>query len=334
MRYTPLRVCPFLCAAGLVVSSCADKPTLKPPAQVTQCEQANALGLTVFQSGDVAIAFKHFNQALRRARSVDYREGVVASMNNIGAVYAAVQNRPKATWYFEQARDIAREVSDWHGLVSALDHLGDLERQAGAFDKAAELLHEASKSAQEHRLPALLANIHNHLGLVHLAQGQLDQAEAAFAQALRLHVGQDDLAGQAAAHSNLGAVQERRGDLDGAKSHYGKALALDKALGRVHAIADDLALLGNVAEAQRDLAGALSYYERAGYVINAANVLWKEEAIWRDVVRLAEQLKQNDKAVAAKAKADEIRELLAKEIKAEQGVEPKPRRAEAGLGEK
>ena len=177
-----------------------------------------------------------------------------------------------------------------------------------------------------------LASIHNHLGLAYLAQGQLPQAQAAFELASKLHRKQRDLAGQAAVFCNLGALCRQKNDVDGAIGYFQKALTLDKAAGRVHAIADDLSLLASMAETQGDPKRALSYYERAAYVIDEANVLWKQEAMWRDVARVAEQLGHKGKASAAKARADEIKKLLEKEGATEEGVKPKPRRP-MGAGE-
>lgn len=326
MRNSTVRTRCLLAALGLVASSCANNAPLKPPAQVTQCRQANAHGVQVFQSGDIAIAFKHFTRALRSARSVDFRQGIVESLNNIGAVYAAVQNWPKARGHFEQAQAIAAEESDWQGLVSALDNLGELERCTGAHDKALATLEQARKLAEQHGLRPHMASIQNHLGLLHLAKGSLPEAQDAFERALKLHRKQDDLAGQAAVFCNLGALSRKNGQLEAATGYFRKALTLDKALGRVHAIADDLCLLAGMAEAQGRRQSALAYYERAAYVIDEANVLWKQEAIWRDVARVAAQLGHKDKAQAASARADEIKSLLDEDGGSGQGAKPRPRR--------
>lgn len=326
MRAPPRLPLSGLCLGAMLLPSCAGPPPVKLPDQAVLCRRETAAGQRLFQKGDVALAFKHFLRALHAARSVDDREGMAASSNSIGAVYAAVRNWPEARRYLGQARDIARAESDWAGLAAALDRLGEVERLTGHPDQAEKLLRQAHALAGEHKLQDHRVGINNHLGLLLMARRDLPGAEKAFAAALTAARRSKDPAGKAAAQCNLGVLNMKKGNLPAAREHLLEALAGDKSLGRGVAIADDLALLATVAEAQEDLPTALAYYDRAAYVIEESSVLWKQEAIWRDVARVADTLGLKDQAGRATGRADEIKALLDKSSKpSAPKPQPKPK---------
>lgn len=226
---------------------------------------ANALGLALFDRGELAAATRHLRSALsgwRRVRPADPGH-LAAALNNLGLV-AEAQSRPaRAARLHRLALTLRERAAAPHSstqVAQSLVNLGSALRALGRHDEAGDRLRRAHALFRKARGDGhrSTANAARHLALLRADQGRWRDAEALLRPALTavetmLPAG-DWL--HAALLNDLGAVLENLGQAAAAEGLHRRALAIREAsLGPGHA---------DVARSREALAVALSAQGRHG----------------------------------------------------------------------
>jgi len=106
------------------------------------------------------------------------RAGEGTTLNNLGRVYDAVGQKPKAVDYYEQALQVAREVGDRAGEGTTLNNLGGVYDDLGQKAKAVDYYEQALVIRREVGDRAGEGTTLHNIGMIFAQVGQLDAALA------------------------------------------------------------------------------------------------------------------------------------------------------------
>jgi CHAT domain-containing protein len=180
-------------------------------------------GVAAFAPQGPVAAIAIWKRALSRSAAIEDTAGVAATLGNIGAGFARLEQLDSATGYLERARNLAAIV-------------GNLRVEANA--------------------QAELAGVSER-------RGDLAAARDGYAAALRLRERIGDSRGQAADYNNLAALSQLTGDLDEARNQLEAALAINRRDGRDEVAATNLVNLAGLAAFLGSFGRAEALYRQA-----------------------------------------------------------------------
>lgn len=221
----------------------------------------NLLGIVSSALGDQPLALKFHNRALTLLRAGRDKHGEATALNNIGAVYDALDEL-QALKFYDEALSLYRQVGDKSAEAYALNNtaaayfdLGDNRKALKFFDDALSLLRQLEeKSAQATALTGI--------GAVYSALGDPDQALRLYNEALPLRRLAKDISGEANTLNNIGAVHDALGDKELALKSFHDALALTRKAGNKRGEAQTLTNIGKVQTDLGDKEQALNFSTR------------------------------------------------------------------------
>ena len=134
------------------------------------------LGATRLRTGDLEAARALFETAAQRARAIDSRLILAASLNSIGITFGRSGHGERAVELFTEALSVAREAGSVRGQAQALNglgvtygHLGDPQKALQSYERALSL---SRAGGSGDAAVAILGNIGN----AHIALGDNDRA--------------------------------------------------------------------------------------------------------------------------------------------------------------
>ncbi len=181
------------------------------------------LGTCCARLGRVAEAIEWLQNAAATFRRIDYIDGLVTALNNLGLVYKNLRDWREATRFLEQALR--------------------LDERAGLY--------------------ARMRGHNQNLGLIRYRLGQWDLAEENFRQSLKIGRETGHLQGEAAALLALGMLCRRRRQFDRADEHFRRAMALSTQVGAQRETLLAREFLAEVELDRGNGAGALALLEAA-----------------------------------------------------------------------
>jgi tetratricopeptide (TPR) repeat protein len=139
----------------------------------------NEFGDAHRESGKVEKAIEYLQQALIINKDIDYLQGQVDNLNNLGLVYGAMglnRNITNVMKYHQKSLAIAKEIGYYRGEAKNLSNLGDASYSLGRIKKATKYYQQALKANKKiGRSRGEAINLYN-LGKIYL---YLDQTEKA-----------------------------------------------------------------------------------------------------------------------------------------------------------
>jgi len=225
--------------------------------------EAKALEEKARNRSDLENAVAKFEQVLKIFEQVGFKQGIDATANNLGGVYLAWGQHPKAVEYYEKALEIAKNVGDVKGEGHALNNLGNVYNKWGQYRKAVEYYEKALEIAKKVRDVKGEGDTLNNLSSVYDEWGQYAKAVEYYEKALEIKKKVGDVKGEGATLNNLGNVYYYWGQYAKAVEYYEKALEIKKKVGDVKAESSTLNNLGSVYKGWGQYAKAVEYYEKA-----------------------------------------------------------------------
>ena len=318
-----------------------------------EAEEAEALSgagfLYMNELDDYINAEKHYLSALEiceRLAKEDpekYREDLATTYNNLGALYADLNQNDKAERYYLRAVEIrerlAKEDPEKYreNLATTYNNMGVLYYKLNQYDKAEEYYSRAleirERLAKENpaKYSGELAKTCNNLGVLYGNLEQYDKVGKYYSRALEIYErlakeNPEKYSGDlAATYSNLGVLYRKPEQYDKAEKYYLRALEIRARLAKENPAkyrGDLAATYSNLGVLYRKL----EQYDKAEeYGLRALEIyecLVKENpekysgdlaATYSNLGVLYVNLKQNDKAEKHFSCAMEIYERLAKE---------------------
>lgn len=121
-------------------------------------------------------ALRYGNEALNLATKLNYKRGIAASYNNIGAIYDYIGRTKDAIDYFFKAYTIKKEINDSKGLASTLNNLGVIYKRDGDYNKAMKYYKLSLKYTYESNRKELLPALYMNIGRTFSKENMLDSA--------------------------------------------------------------------------------------------------------------------------------------------------------------
>lgn len=219
-------------------------------------ERAKALnwaGNLAIMAGDIEGGRAWHEDSLRIRRETGDRQGVAASLHNLGGIAADQGDFALADRLFEECTAIATEIGDDLRLGMALVNRGRAANERGAYSQAFDLL--------QHGIELLEQCGHTYamcIGLLCLADaqmcsGDIDRAELSFNRCFALASEMGERMASGFCLCGLGSIARYRGTLGPARENCDRAVAIARDLGAEDLRATGLAILGEVAMLEGNL---------------------------------------------------------------------------------
>lgn len=253
----------------LLCAGCVMAPGIPPPAVQSRIGDANARAASLVRAGDNAGAARHYEEALRLARSIEDADAIAAGAINLSIVYQRL-GRDAA------AREVLSVVLDEKELTFSERRRMQAELRRAILDLASRDANGAAAWVERARARCeRLACEHAAVILNVQAQIALDAGRPEEGARLALEAGEAararaDRAEAANALRNVGRARLALGDPAGAIQSLEEALALDREAADPRKILVDLSELGKASLARGDREAARAYYRRALTVARAA----------------------------------------------------------------
>jgi len=223
------------------------------------------------EQGDFRQARTLYERALAAYRILGDREGIAATLNNLGVAADGQGDYGRAETLYAQSLALKRAVGDTWGVANSLSNLGRLALQRGD-DERAVTLHEESLALFRGLGDTVgVALSLNSLGEVALYQGAYARATPLLEESIALARAVGDKRGLAFALNNLGDVALRQGDVARATACQEESLAVRRLLGNEEGMAVSLAGLGDIARAQGDERRAAKTYAESLSLLRASD---------------------------------------------------------------
>lgn len=234
-------------------------------------------------------------KSLELERRTGHKEGVAASISNLGLIEYRLNNYPEALANFQEAARLFGETNHPNELNLYLN-MASIYAEMKNFDKAREYLEKVLATSRQSGNQTVEAYALSNLGAMFTEQAKYKQGRLYLDSALVVNQLINDQANIAKIYGNLGANYSRTGDQRTSNAFYKQALAINTRLKNERSIAvnasgmgenylllDSLPLayvnlaqglaLGRSQQAidvQRDVAQHLStYFERTGRLDSA-----------------------------------------------------------------
>jgi predicted ATPase/class 3 adenylate cyclase len=172
-------------------------------------EVGDKLGLSIALSGTNRLTDQV--EALALAKEAGDTWTLSMALLNLGIVYMAESDFPKARASLEEGLSVGRESGDRWILAQLLNSLGDLERIQGDFSQAEGHYRESLALHRELNTRSDIPSLLHNLGYAALGKGEHDRAEALLRESLQLQKELGNLYGVAECLAGLAGVAAAQG---------------------------------------------------------------------------------------------------------------------------
>jgi tetratricopeptide (TPR) repeat protein len=216
----------------------------------------NDAGYRYYRQSRWDLAQQKFEQALAYNRLIDRRRGIVANLNNLGAIAQGRGDLDQAVGDFREALAVSRQLRNPALICETLNNLGLAYQSQGRLREAETAYREALEQARLLGPGPLLALTLTHLGDVARAHKDYRLAINYYHRALMADIGAHDQRGRAMRQERLGRTFLDLKDYDRAAAYLKEALNEFRRLQDSNGIAATLKDLTLLALARGDLKAA------------------------------------------------------------------------------
>ncbi len=117
------------------------------------------------------------NEALVLSRTLNYKKGEAAALNNIGATYDYIGKTKEAIHYLFQSYELKKAIQDYRGLVSSLNNLGVIYKREGNYKNAIFYYNQSKIYAQKANHTLGLLSVEINLGILYKELHNEDSAK-------------------------------------------------------------------------------------------------------------------------------------------------------------
>jgi CHAT domain-containing protein/Flp pilus assembly protein TadD len=223
----------------------------------------NNIGYIYDALGEKPKALEYYNQALPIFRATGDKAGEAMTLNNMGVVYDALGEKPKALEYLNQSLPLRRVTGDKAGEVDTLNNIGGVYLDLGEKPKALDFYNQSLPLVRAVGDKAKEATTLNNIGTVYDALGEKQKALEFYNQSLPLARTTGDKAQEAVTLNNIGRVYDALGEKQKALNFYNQSLPLRRATGDKVGEAVNLNNIGAIYYALGEKQKALDFYNQS-----------------------------------------------------------------------
>ncbi|MBN2173488.1 MAG: tetratricopeptide repeat protein [Bacteroidales bacterium] len=234
--------------------------------------------------------------ALDLSKKIDYPEGKIDALNNIGFAYKDLGKFDSAAFYCQRAIQHSDSVNDLKRLADNYFLMGNIlyrtegpQKSKNFYTLSLDLYQKLSDSLG-------IANVYNGLGTVYLAQPLYDSAIFYFHEFIKLseRTGYRDGLGKATV--NLGSTYYLLYDYERAKQYLIESIEVNRKLNNKRYIGIAYSNLGNIAYEEKKNDTALDYFRKAKEIYNELGNKYGLTILYSNIGHIYLSEKQYDKA--------------------------------------
>jgi len=170
-----------------------------------------------YRESDSINTVKYAQRAINLASKINYPEGRIDALYEIGWVTMKKRDYPKAEQLFLQ---ILTEADSLKGKAKGLYGLGMVSRHQNKHKKALDYYFKALKIKEEIEDLKGLGSLHNSIGIVYKNQGNYDKAIEYYLKSLSFRKELEDEQGVSTSYNNIGIIYMRKGNYKQALNFY------------------------------------------------------------------------------------------------------------------
>lgn len=223
----------------------------------------NARGAEYQLAGSYESALWAYQKALDLAKRVDALDLQGLVLHNMGSLYQARNDLPKALNAYSEAFGIHARLGDSQWLAIGEIHRAGVLVDMARIDEAEDLLEKALSWAQKKGNTRVVSLALGGLAKVQWKRNQLDEAEQTLRRAVDMDRKSANERLRATHLAQLGALLVERGRLTEAGKYLQEALALDKSQKNIRGIALDLYHLTHLHQKAAHVHGVMEWGTRA-----------------------------------------------------------------------
>lgn len=247
----------------------------------------NILGAIDMMMGDADEAFANMNQALQVCNSNHLRDVKVATLRNLGNLFADQSDTVAAILNYTKAIQTSIEIGDSLGLAKTLLNMANMESRQGASEKALANFRRAAAIFVAKKELQLQAVAYNNIANEYIGRQQYDSATLYCNKALLLRQQTRDIRGMGFLHLSLSQIAESRMKPDSALIQVKQAIVffrqVDKGTTLAGALAAEARLLretGHPKEALAPIQEAHTLLKTTSNAGQMVDVLLQQEEIY------------------------------------------------------
>jgi adenylate cyclase len=200
----------------------------------------------VYADANPKKSIQYGTEAASLAERQEWKPGMAAAYNSIGAAYKAMADYPKALDYLFRSLKINEELKNDVNIGRNLSNIGNLYRMLRNYPKALEYFNKALAVNKKLDRKFGMTNNLSDMGIVYAELGDAKKAMDCFQQSLKISKEINDTEGVAIASGNIANIYREQKDEPNAIKYLQEALKINRALKRVIGIAVNLTNLGDL----------------------------------------------------------------------------------------
>lgn len=175
-------------------------------------------------------AVDYAEKALTLSEDIEYGEGQIVALTNLGAAYWRISDLDKAESYFRESLKVAKQHDIQPRKASGYNNLGVLYKTKGKYDIALHYYDSAMSIGEEVDDPKTLAGSLNNIARLLVIQSKHDSSLHYYLKSLELYKQLDDKMNVSKVYTNIGLAYENLGNLPKALEYHHNALTLAERL--------------------------------------------------------------------------------------------------------
>lgn len=213
-----------------------------------------------YKLSDSANTLKYANKAISVAKKINYPEGKIDALYQIGLVYLRIGYYSEAKVFLEQVVQESQITGYLLGKVYGLKDLGVLNNYQGNYQQSMEYYFEALELVKKLEDEKVLGDLFNNIGNVYENREDYEQALQYYFQALEVAVKTNNQLTISATYNNIALIYDIQGKYEQALDYFLKSLEIDTKLEDKVGMSTVLGNIGNTYQEQGDYEHALEYY--------------------------------------------------------------------------
>ncbi len=248
------------------------------------------IGLSYAKS-DKPMAIDYFQKAVKTAKEINYKTGIVKYLTSLGNNYKAQNRDSLAIASFKEAVKISEEQNDQIEMAKSLINLAIAYRKIDNYEASIVEYQKALKIAEEHTDEVMEGTCLNGLGIIFAYRGNYPQALEYFQKNLKIKEKLNDPITTFTGVNNIGNIYMLLSDYPKAFDYYGRAMKIAEELKDQRKISSGYANIGSVYKKMNDMK-CLEYFRKALEISEKIN---DEEITLTVLIYLGDvYIKQND----------------------------------------
>ncbi|MFN3916238.1 MAG: tetratricopeptide repeat protein [Flavobacteriales bacterium] len=269
---------------------------------------------TVYRNqGNYKDAIDFFIKSYKIKDEIGDKKGAANSLLGIGNILKEQGELTQAIEYFEKSLQVREEIGDKKGVANSIMAIGGVKHILKEYDLAVELFEKANVIQTEIGDRYGISNSLNNLAVTYQEKGMLTKALEYYFESLKIREEVGDKLGITSSMSNIGVLYQKQGKYNEAIRFGQKSLQIAREMGALKQLKDSYVALYNTYKLCGQYQNALEMHEQ--FILIRDSILSEENH--KEVTKLQLQYKYEIKATSDSIKNIELQKLKDAQIAAQ-----------------